>query len=830
MTPPRLTANRRISWPPRPAPGSVDAPPPPIGAGGTQPPPPDAVVEAVVVGIPLVVTRIANVVATSVAGYLQALANSNPTTPPSLWVLAAYVRREIGDTIESTFFNGTPKAAPIQLAQGPSGVIGTLNVTDPNRDRLSYGLVAQPQHGTVTLNADGTFLYKPNADFGATGGTDTFAVVVSDNTTLHFHLAGGTGATVVPVSVTVAPGGYGTIGVGRAPQAVAASRDGKQVYVTSSEDNTVAVYDVTTRSVITTIEVGDLPSALAVTDSSVYVSSALGGSVAVIDRATNTVAATIAVGDNPTALALNSNKTRLYVANSGDGSVSIIDVASGAVLNTVNVGSAPTALAVAPDGTKVYVAVNGPSTNDGAVAVLNTQTNTVTANYSVGGIPGAVVVTPDGKQLYVATLGAIWALDASTGAATGVVPTVHSFDALTLSGDGTRLYAAAADASTLATIDTRTNKVLDSVAINDLGGALALSGDDTKLYIPNLLGGTVTYLALTPGSQTPAVLDDERTLTLLNVQLYNLTDQPVFVSHIQVASDEGSLHLSGPSLGTTIPVGGSVTVLGYIGQDYSPLGASYFDVGYTLTSQDANFNHLVSIRAEMLGATQRVLPDVSCKIGNCIVDITAVSSSPLTPWGIAAYVLNPSGSSVQVPASNAQQQADILNAYCGESGGPPMSCAFTPTSQIETTTGPHPVGHSVTNNTSSPLTNKIYISDAVAQSDSVTITTKVGWKISEILNAEITAAYGHTWTTTHTFTDELDVTIQPGQTMQVYGTTPIFRVYGDFTVSVGDTTFILKDVYFDSPNPDGSGNYRAEIVPPPVQRTVNRGMSVDITQ
>ncbi|SBS78763.1 exported hypothetical protein [uncultured Mycobacterium sp.] len=808
----RPTEAGRISVPTKPIQQLTTAGPPALTAL-PSPPPPAEVIEAVVVGIPLVAARIANVVLTGVTGYLQALTGPKQTYPPSFWALAAYVRREIGDTVESTFLNGTPKAAPIQLVQGPSGVIGTLNVVNPNGDRLAYTVVTQPEHGTVVVNADGTYRYVPNADFGATGGTDVFAVAISDNTTVHFHLAGGTGDIITPVTVTVQPGGYGTVDVGRAPQAVAASRDGRQVFVTSSEDSTVTVYDVATKSVISTIEVGDLPSALAVTDSSVYVSNALGGSVSVIDRATNTVVKTIDVGADPTALALNANSTRLYVANGADGSVSIIDVAAAAVIGTVDVGSAPTALTVAPDGGRVYVAVNGPNNNDGAIAVLDTHTNTVTATYAIGGTPEALVVTPDGHRIYVATLGAVWALDAQTGAATSVIPTVSSPDALVLSGDGTRLYAGSADASTLAIIDTRTNKVLDSVAVDDLGGALAINADDTALYVPNLVGGSVTYLALTPGDQMPAVLDAQSTVTLLSVQLYNLTDQPVIVSHIQDASDNGGLHLGGPSLGTTIPVGGSVTVLGYVGDDYTGFGNTYIDVGYTLISQDATAQHLVSIRATLPPYSGlKVLPTVSCKVGNCLV--TGTPPLGFAPWDMALYVLNPSGSAVAIPASNAQQQADILNAFCGESDGPAMSCAFTPTRQIDATSDPHPVGNSVSNDTTSPLTTKIYVQDSISQSDSVTITTKVGWKISDIINAEITAAYGHTWTSTHTFTQELDVEIQPGETVQVIGTAPVLRVYGDFTVEVGDTTFILKDVYFDSPNPDGSGNYHAVLVSP----------------
>jgi hypothetical protein len=39
---------------------------------------------------------------------------------------------------------------------------------------------------------------------------------------------------------------------------------------------------------------------------------------------------------------------------------------------------------------------------------------------------------------------------------------------------------------------------------------------------------------------------------------------------------------------------------------------------------------------------------------------------------------------------------------------------------------------------------------------------------------------------------------------------------GDFTASVGNTTWKIREVYFDTPNPAGSGAYQidTEVIPP----------------
>jgi VCBS repeat-containing protein len=71
--------------------------------------------------------------------------------------------------------------------------IGVLaNDFDQEGDPLSAVLELGPAHGSLTLNADGSFIYKPNADYN---GTDSFTYRASDGAALS-------GIATVTINIT----------------------------------------------------------------------------------------------------------------------------------------------------------------------------------------------------------------------------------------------------------------------------------------------------------------------------------------------------------------------------------------------------------------------------------------------------------------------------------------------------------------------------------------------------------------------------------------------------------------------------------------------------
>jgi hypothetical protein len=108
-------------------------------------------------------------------------------TPPLDFVGALDLRVDVSDGVFSAFdvFRLTVTAvndAPVAqdgAASGDEGtdIGGTLVASDVDSALLTFGLVNQPANGTVVVNADGTFVYTPNANFS---GADSFTFLAND--------------------------------------------------------------------------------------------------------------------------------------------------------------------------------------------------------------------------------------------------------------------------------------------------------------------------------------------------------------------------------------------------------------------------------------------------------------------------------------------------------------------------------------------------------------------------------------------------------------------------------------------------------------------------
>lgn len=137
------------------------------------------------------VSYLTGVVTSVVSAFLNPFAAglpAGPVEPPTAWTLLAWVRREL--------FNQSPTVpeSPVLTGQsfnddGDVVVTGNLGADDADGDALTYTVIGRPLNGgTVVVDANGDFTYRPMNAMAAVGGWDQFTVVVDDEAAgLHLH-------------------------------------------------------------------------------------------------------------------------------------------------------------------------------------------------------------------------------------------------------------------------------------------------------------------------------------------------------------------------------------------------------------------------------------------------------------------------------------------------------------------------------------------------------------------------------------------------------------------------------------------------------------------
>ncbi|MCE5287923.1 MAG: Ig-like domain-containing protein [Nocardiaceae bacterium] len=154
---------------------------------------------------------------------LQGLPSSTPATPTTEATQAP--RHRFTRPGSNGFTNQPPTVSPTINAQDPAtGVItGDLHASDPEGAKLTYAVTDKPDHGTVTVDDKGQFIYTPDASTAADGGTDSFVVSVSDSQSrpggrARFRPSGN--VTTATVQLDVEPTGHNAAPVVNGPAAV----------------------------------------------------------------------------------------------------------------------------------------------------------------------------------------------------------------------------------------------------------------------------------------------------------------------------------------------------------------------------------------------------------------------------------------------------------------------------------------------------------------------------------------------------------------------------------------------------------------------------------
>jgi DNA-binding beta-propeller fold protein YncE len=208
-----------------------------------------------------------------------------------------------------------------------------------------------------------------------------------------------------------------------------------------------------------------------------------------VHRSTQTgdaVVATISLDGNAGEIATSRDGSRIYVI-AGD-SVKVINRLHH-IVGTYRTGPHPKGILVSDDGSRVYV-----TGYDGSTSVISTADRTGTT-FALGRSE-AEVVSPDGAYIYLAHSGVVGDTDGSwvsvvsaEGATVAIVPVDRHATDIALSPDGHRLYVASCRGDSclgwrglISTIDTRTYRVVDKIAVEYAPDSITMSRNGSRLY------------------------------------------------------------------------------------------------------------------------------------------------------------------------------------------------------------------------------------------------------------------------------------------------------------------------------------------------------------
>lgn len=218
------------------------------------------------------------------------------------------------------------------------------------------------------------------------------------------------------------------IEIGKHPAHVIIDPQGKFIYATNSEDDTISVVDAAQRKVVKTISTGKMPHGLR----------------------------------------MSPDGREIYVANTGDGTVSVVSAAEQKETARIPVGKAPVQVGFTPDGKRVYISLR----DENAVAVFDTATRQKIASVAVGNQPIQMFATPDGRFVYVANQGTesqpddtVSVIDTASNKIVATITTGKGAHGVVASGN--RVFVTNTFDDTVSVIDAAAQKVIGTISVGD---------------------------------------------------------------------------------------------------------------------------------------------------------------------------------------------------------------------------------------------------------------------------------------------------------------------------------------------------------------------------
>ncbi|GAY16200.1 Ig-like domain-containing protein [Mycobacterium sp. shizuoka-1] len=268
--------------------------------------------------------------------------------------------------------------------------------------------------------------------------------------------------------------------------------------------------------------------------------------------------------------------------------------------------------------------------------------------------------------------------------------------------------------------------------------------------------------------------------------VYNLSGEPLTFDHY-----DGDKPAEAPRPGTVI----------------QPGQYAHFELTYYLAAQD-------EVRAWFAkpGDWYAAQMKVGAVYGDSLVKCGASSGGTCGPtdWTYASTIrlFDLPGTVIEIGPDNPDEQTKVLESLCGDAK--PGTCAFKATGETQTYTVPTTPYGSYSNRTDQQQRWEVTVKVVETHTNSLAVGAKLSVKLISIINAELNATYTHTWTRTETVQQTYKITVKPDAKVTLTVREPMFRDFGDFTVQLGNTTWLIRGVYFDSPDPNRGLDVGAE--------------------
>jgi hypothetical protein len=187
--------------------------------------------------------------------------------------------------------------------------------------------------------------------------------------------------------------------------------------------------------------------------------------------------------------------------------------------------------------------------------------------------------------------------------------------------------------------------------------------------------------------------------------------------------------------------------------------------------------------------------------------------SLLCQWGKndVSFLDHP-GTVINLPDVYSQRQFQTLQALCYTPSA--ATCDVSSASKQEIVKGqPTVAAGTWTNLSEDDVKQRFEVENTSAVSDEFGVKYSAEFEVTvfgQKVKNTITLAYKHDWSSSHTVRGSVEFIIRPHRKGWVTGTPKYYRDWVNFTISLGNTTWHLQDVWFDVPM-TGPGSVEWEI-------------------